>query len=75
MDNTVGGSFVDLTFIEALKMHDQMNKYSKDWHTRYFVKASPIMFSGVTVEQCKKEKERLGHGTLEDTYESYYISR
>lgn len=56
VDNVAGGSFFDLTFLEALEMLDRMTKRSRAWHTRDSVVARPITSVGITMEQRKREK-------------------
>ena len=33
VDNAAGGSFVDLTFLEASEMLDRITKQSRAWHS------------------------------------------
>ena len=50
VDNAVGGSFMDLTFIEVYDMLDHMTKQSRAWHTRDSEVASSIISIGMTTE-------------------------
>ena len=51
VDNVVGGSFMDLTFIEACDMLDRMTKQSRAWHTKDSEVASSTVSIGMTAEQ------------------------
>ena len=57
VDNVAGGSFVNLTFLEASEMLERMTKQSRAWHTRDSVVASPTVSEGITTEQRKKEEK------------------
>lgn len=57
VDNSTGGSFVDLTLQEALEILGRITKQSRAWHTKDSVVARPTMSVGMTVEQRKKEEE------------------
>ncbi|PHT48550.1 Translocase of chloroplast 34, chloroplastic [Capsicum baccatum] len=58
VDNSAGGSFMDLTFNEASGMLNRMTKQSRAWHTRDSEVASSTISIGMTVEQRRREEER-----------------
>ncbi|PHT31108.1 hypothetical protein CQW23_27445 [Capsicum baccatum] len=58
VDNAAGGSFTDLTFIEASDMLDCMTKKIRAWNTRDSVVASSTVSIGMTAEQRRREEER-----------------
>lgn len=58
VDNKIGGAFIELTFNEAADMLEQLTKTSRAWHIRDSVVASPTMFSGISMDQLRKEEER-----------------
>ncbi|PHT28539.1 DNA-directed RNA polymerase subunit beta [Capsicum baccatum] len=51
VDNAAGGSFMDLTFVQASDMLDHMTKQSRAWYTRDSEVASSTTSIGMTVEQ------------------------
>ncbi|PHT57811.1 hypothetical protein CQW23_00174 [Capsicum baccatum] len=58
VDNAAGGSFMDLTFIQASDMLDRLTKQSRAWHTRDSEVASSTVSIGMTAEQRRREEER-----------------
>ncbi|PHT34449.1 hypothetical protein CQW23_26249 [Capsicum baccatum] len=58
VDNAAGGSFMDLTFVQASNMLDRMTKQSRAWHTRDSEVASPTLSIGMSADQRRREEER-----------------
>ncbi|PHT49908.1 hypothetical protein CQW23_09655 [Capsicum baccatum] len=57
VDNAAGGSFMDLTFVQANDMLDRMTKQSRAWHTRDSEVASSTISIGMTAEKRRREEE------------------
>ncbi|PHT45387.1 hypothetical protein CQW23_14545 [Capsicum baccatum] len=58
VDKAAGGSFMDLTFVQASDMLDRMTKQSRAWHTMDSEVTSPTVSIGMTTEQRRREEER-----------------
>ncbi|PHT35976.1 hypothetical protein CQW23_23676 [Capsicum baccatum] len=58
VDNAAGGSFMDLTFVQASDMLDRMTKQSRSWYTRDSEVASSTVSFGMTAEQRRRQEDR-----------------
>ncbi|PHT35853.1 hypothetical protein CQW23_23553 [Capsicum baccatum] len=58
VDNAAGGSFMNLTFVQASNMLDRMTKQSRAWHTRDSEVASSTVSFGMTAEQRRRQEDR-----------------
>ena len=57
VDNSVGGSFMDLNSLEASDMLDRMTKQSTAWHTKDSEVASSTESISMTAEQRQREEQ------------------
>ena len=58
VDKAAGGSFIDLSFLDASDILNRMTKKSQAQHTRDFVVDRPTVAGVVTAEQRRRDEER-----------------
>lgn len=58
VENTTGGLFIDLSFLDYADMLNKMTKKSRSWNTRDSIVSSPTIAGGITAEQRRRDEER-----------------